>query len=461
MAANIQGDTIHHWAAINFSGSQTEINAVFIRCQNLRWILIDEISMVSAELLFALASRTTDAARPIGTYKRRPDKSPRPFGGFNVVLFGDWWQLRPVQSTPLFEQPSKMQQGAAFEGGQLLWGRTRDAVRRVWELTEPMRCPQRWFQLFLAECREGRLTRENYFYIHGMPTQHVGSMVPGDAGPACGSAACQELQRETWPKMFAQGSSWAEMRALECAVCQEERAKRDRVVKSMEDPRFSMPPFAEAPYIHPHNAPKYDALVTRAIAFAKQHRLCINWVAALDQPLHRDDQALSTEALTKKRQRWLSWHDQDTAGIMGLLPLVRGLPVRLTSSVNRSLKLFKQRRGTVIGWTLHPDEASIAEGGERCLSHQPLCIYLRFDDAAWQVGDLEPGVFPLFPKSSVWFVDKQQKKPQVKVKRTGFEMVPDFSGTGHMYQDGSLKPLTCFAGVTFYNWRAYIKYKYQ
>ena len=69
------------------------------------------------------------------------------------------------------------------------------------------------------------------------------------------------------------------------------------------------------------------------------------------------------EALSAKRLRWLSYHDQQTAGIMGLLPLVRGLPVRLTESINRGLKLFKHRRGTVVGWTLHPDVASEVEGG--------------------------------------------------------------------------------------------------
>ena len=75
--------------------------------------------------------------------------------------------------------------------------------------------------------------------------------------------------------------------------------------------------------------------------FAKQRQLCVNWVTAHDKPLHQDDQALTEEVLNKKRERWLSYHDQQTAGIMGLLPLVRGLPMRLTDSVNRGLGLYK------------------------------------------------------------------------------------------------------------------------
>ena len=54
---------------------------------------------------------------------------------------------------------------------------------------------------------------------------------------------------------------------------------------------------------------------------------------------------------------------------MGLLPLVRGLPVRLTNTVSSELQLYRNRRCTIIGWTLHPDEASEATGSARVLTH--------------------------------------------------------------------------------------------
>ena len=68
-------------------------------------------------------------------------------------------------------------------------------------------------------------------------------------------------------------------------------------------------------------------------------------------------EALDKDAMDAKRKRWLRFHDQKTGGIMGLLPLVRGLPMRLTSTLNRSLKLFRNRQCTIAGWTLHADEA--------------------------------------------------------------------------------------------------------
>ena len=99
--------------------------------------------------------------------------------------------------------------------------------------------------------------------------------------------------------------------------------------------------------------------------------------------------ALGPGALNKARKRWLGYHDQQTAGIMGLLPITRGLPVRLTDTVNRGLKLYRHRRGVVVGWTLHADEASAAHGRDRILHHQPLCIYVKFEGCTWKIKDME------------------------------------------------------------------------
>ena len=68
-------------------------------------------------------------------------------------------------------------------------------------------------------------------------------------------------------------------------------------------------------------------------------------------------EALGEDALNAKRRRWLGFHDQQTGGIMGFLPLVRGLPVRLTHPENRNRKLFKNSKCTIHIWTLDEREA--------------------------------------------------------------------------------------------------------
>ena len=232
-----------------------------------------------------------------------------------------------------------------------------------------------------------------------------------------------------------EGAAAKDFTRMECGECQAERAGRHRVVGDAGDVRFGEAPFDAAPYIHPHNVPKYAAFHLRAKLFARRHCRCVFWICAHDKPLHQDDRALTQEALDEKRRRSLRLHDQCTEGIMGLFPMVRGLPIRLTQTVNKGLRLYKHRRGFIREWTLHADEDSVEVSGERCLRYQPQYIFVHFEGETWTIDDLEPGVYPLPAHSKIWIVNKAAK---VKVKRTGFCCVPDFSGTCHMYQGASL-----------------------
>ena len=81
MAADIDGFIVHHWAGIPV-GEEEEGTAgtkdtakMSTRCQCLRFILIDEISMVSCELLTTLESIVTRVVRIRSGYKRRADGS--------------------------------------------------------------------------------------------------------------------------------------------------------------------------------------------------------------------------------------------------------------------------------------------------------------------------------------------------------------------------------------------------
>ena len=85
-------------------------------------------------------------------------------------------------------------------------------------------------------------------------------------------------------------------------------------------------------------------------------------------------------------------------------------------------------------------EASKQNGGERRLQLQPQCIYLKFENATWQIDDLEQGVYPLVPINKVWDVNKDTK---IKAKRRGFLIVPDFSATAHMMQGARIRASLC------------------
>ena len=174
MAAQINGFTIHHWSGIparavdgNTTGSR---HLQSIKCQALRVIILDELSMDSAELLGALEYVVKTAIRVKGTYKKRKDGTTRVFGGVNIVMCVDLWQLQPVGGTWLCCNPLQMPAGRAQDALCMLWGDGPDTIRSFWALTQLVRCKDIWYNSFLEECRNGALHVDTYSFFHGLPT---------------------------------------------------------------------------------------------------------------------------------------------------------------------------------------------------------------------------------------------------------------------------------------------------
>ena len=69
------------------------------------------------------------------------------------------------------------------------------------------------------------------------------------------------------------------------------------------------------------------------------------------------------------------------------------------------------------------------------LDLQPDLIYLKFENAKWQVDDLEKGVYPMKVTGKIWNISEGTK---MKAKRRGFQVVPDFGQTAHSVQGASL-----------------------
>ena len=65
----------------------------------------------------------------------------------------------------------------------------------------------------------------------------------------------------------------------------------------------------------------------------------------------------------------------------------------------------------------------------------PAVVFVKFEGASWQLeGMPEPGLYPIIPKTKVWFLDKARKKPVLRVRRTQLPLVPYFAITGHAAQ---------------------------
>ena len=136
----------------------------------------------------------------------------------------------------------------------------------------------------------------------------------------------------------------------------------------------------------------------------------------------------------------------ETKGIMGLFPLIPNLPVRLTETIDRKLRLHKHRQAYVRRWCLHPGETSTLRDGVRELRKMPTCIILFFPEWTEQVHpdllpgqvhrDLAPGEYPLEPVWRTWTLNREHN---TKVSRFGFTIIPHFSCTAHMVQGMTLR----------------------
>eukprot|EP00975_Prorocentrum_lima_P000868 182792-Prorocentrum_lima.AAC.1 len=147
MAADIGGNTLHAVLGLNHILKRDDMatRETATRLSRLRWLVLDEISMVSARLLGKVDTRLTRVAASAGPFARDPAGKPRPFGGLNVLLLGDFWQLPPPDGGNLATTPPPLlglktaarEDPLVAHGRDLLWfGPTQGLT----ELTEVKRC---------------------------------------------------------------------------------------------------------------------------------------------------------------------------------------------------------------------------------------------------------------------------------------------------------------------------------
>ena len=143
-AVAINGTTVHTALKISLSRLLPLSNEVAHQYRSLfmyvKVLIVDEISMISAELLSHVDSRLKQITGNFTTN----------FGGLDIILIGDLRQLPPVRATPIYKQQKQT------IAGPVLW---RDL--KFYELTQIMRQSNVAFSSLLTKIGNGELLLED------------------------------------------------------------------------------------------------------------------------------------------------------------------------------------------------------------------------------------------------------------------------------------------------------------
>ena len=125
------GTTLHSGGDIQVGGqsstklNHTDLDQLFIRNQQLRWVIADEIGMIPDELLGAFAEHFSDATLHSSRYRKRADGSLRVMGGYNLCMLGDLLQLPPIPASAAIFCPPTEKNGAGENSIELVLGQRR------------------------------------------------------------------------------------------------------------------------------------------------------------------------------------------------------------------------------------------------------------------------------------------------------------------------------------------------
>jgi hypothetical protein len=435
-----------------YTGSEDNISNMSVKCNCMRVLVVDEIEAAACDMIADIDSTTQRSAGKLFKYGRH-DTTPRAFGGLNVLLLGDFWQLPPmgiaVMSNPFGQKV--LESAHANSAMSMFWlaagthslQKWTKTGQRVMHLQVNKRSGRDvWFSQLLDTCRLGSMTMDDYNFLHGFPTKEP------PACTACAGAYKHKMGVAIASKDVDWEQAWHEIKAAECKDCQHERARRRRVVGcedvgglSVEEARAILDNdrFTDGLFITECNKPVCLYSLTRSRLFAKQRKQQLLWIQAEDSPPHEHFAHYSRADLAEVKAKWLTptYHARKTGGILSLLPCVFGMPIRVTGGQGADCKacgIHNGTKGWVRGWLLHDEDKKALQKNteqEVVLAHLPQLIWIETVQELKQQHPNAPhkNWFPLKPVTNLWTLDAAE---HMEITRKGFAAVPDFSSTIHV-----------------------------
>jgi len=143
MAALIEGATVHKWGTIPICGDkamekmqgggkkEATISDLFVSCTGMRWLIIDEVSILSSTLLGLLDAYLRRACTTFPQASRQ--KVAYMFGGINVIFAGDLWQLQPVNGRSFFDCPYvRVTDHGEQKMLHMFWKKGEHCIQKTW-----------------------------------------------------------------------------------------------------------------------------------------------------------------------------------------------------------------------------------------------------------------------------------------------------------------------------------------
>ena len=131
-AVLIGGSTLHSLVMVTPNGASTDLASLGAIWKDVRYLIIDEISMVGAVFLEQLSRRIRQAKAAVGL------PADAPFAGVHMIFTGDFGQLKPpgqyaLYSNGLIRDPSytesRDKSGISAMNGVILWRQVRSVVK--------------------------------------------------------------------------------------------------------------------------------------------------------------------------------------------------------------------------------------------------------------------------------------------------------------------------------------------
>lgn len=462
MACGIGGSTVHGWGRIVWQDKRgmriapsdkhdtEELSAMTVRCGALRFIFIDEVEATGAETIGQLEHNVRFHVPSKNLFKYDIHKKIRIFGGINVCLIGDLWQLRPTGQVAIMSNPfstKAMENAKARTIMSMFWDSKISFSLQPWQDKERIlhlsvnqrSGADKWFSSVLDECREGALSESNYNFLHGYPT----SM------PITFWFAKREINNgeHTVPKcqytpyhILDHWHQWPQQN--ECYDCWLERKRRARVLfvdtrSAQAQERLTNAQFAKAVLITQYNVAVYYFAQQRALNFAQSQNEPSFWIQSTDAPPAWYANGYSTKDLQELKKKWLSYHARKTQGILSLLLACFNMPYRVTNSHGKEFKEYGIHNGAkcvLKAWKLDEKDAKKLQHkteASAILTQLPKILFVEMQTPMKkQYPGLPANWFPMQPVSVYWCLDLEEN---IDICRRGFPLVPDFSTTGTFF----------------------------